>query len=111
MNVIYYTSNAAYVELPYGAKVVEAKDYDNLKSKFEALQLRLNAVEEENDRLRNQVTRALPFLSDTPDLVQNGAESLAEEIRSHSPWRPCYGPNEWGTECGKCDRCAMEKRP
>ena len=49
--------------------------------------------------------RALPYLSNTPDLVQHGAEDLAEEIRSASAGRPCYGPNEWGTECGKCSKC------
>ncbi|MFV7441054.1 hypothetical protein ACLPJF_22050 [Pseudomonas vlassakiae] len=49
--------------------------------------------------------RALPYLSNTPDLVQQGAEDLAEEIRSASAGKPCYGPNEWGTECGKCSKC------
>ena len=49
--------------------------------------------------------RAMPYLSNTPDLVQHGAEDLAEEIRSASAGRPCYGPNEWGTECGKCIKC------
>lgn len=49
--------------------------------------------------------RTLPYLSNTPDLVQHGAEDLAEEIRSTSAGKPCYGPNEWGTECGKCGKC------
>jgi len=51
------------------------------------------------------LTRTLPYLSNTPDLVQHGAEELAEEIRSASAGQPCYGPNEWGTECGKCSKC------
>ncbi|WP_054904577.1 hypothetical protein [Pseudomonas sp. NBRC 111144] len=33
------------------------------------------------------------------------AEELREEIRSASAGRPCYGPNEWGAECGKCSKC------
>lgn len=63
---------------------------------------RLRAQLAERDAL---LTRALPYLSNTPDLVQHGAEDLAEEIRSASAGRPCYGPNEWGTECGKCSKC------
>lgn len=64
--------------------------------------MRLRAQLAERDAL---LTRALPYLSNTPDLVQHGAEDLAEEIRSASAGRPCYGPNEWGTECGKCSKC------
>lgn len=66
----------------------------------------------EIDTLRAQLAerdallqRALPFLSNTPDLVQHGAEDLAQEIRSASAGKPCYGPNEWGTECGQCSKC------
>ncbi len=69
-------------------------------------------VEQERDTLRAQLAerdallqRALPYLSNTPDLVQHGAEDLAQEIRSASAGKPCYGPNEWGTECGQCSKC------
>ncbi|WP_313317786.1 hypothetical protein [Pseudomonas sp.] len=66
----------------------------------------------EAGRLRAQLAeaqallaRTLPYLSNTPDLVQHGAEDLSEEIRNASAGRPCYGPNEWGTECGQCSKC------
>jgi hypothetical protein len=45
------------------------------------------------------------YLSNTPDLVQHGAEDLADEIRSVATGKPCYGPNEWGTECGQYSKC------
>ena len=30
------------------------------------------------------------------------------EVRGGASRRPCYGPNEWGTECGNCAKCNVD---
>lgn len=81
----------------------------DVSSKVEAAFTQLhNDLHEAGEKLAERdvlLQRALPYLSNTPDLVQHGAEDLAQEIRSASAGKPCYGPNEWGTECGQCSKC------
>jgi len=31
--------------------------------------------------------------------------ALSKSISMESAGLPCYGPNEWGTECGRCSKC------
>jgi|GEM_PF-4403053 len=90
------------------------EERDDLRRRVDDFQSRshgiknLSVIEQLNDKLAERdalLARTLPYLSNTPDLVQHGAEDLAEEIRNVSAGRPCYGPNEWGTECGKCSKC------
>lgn len=81
----------------------------DVSSKVEAAFTQLhNDLHEAGDKLAGRdalLQRALRYLSNTPDLIQHGAEDLAQEIRSASAGKPCYGPNEWGTECGQCSKC------
>lgn len=108
MDVKRIEPNEVYTNVPLGQRLVLERDFDRVTAQRDALQQLLNARDEDVENLRTLLGRTLPYLSNTPDLVQHGAEDLADEIRSASAGRPCYGPNEWGTECGQCGKCKAD---
>lgn len=92
-----------FVEFGLGrSEYIHASDFDRVTAERDALQLRLNAVEEENDRLRIHLTRMIGQADYMLEIAEN-----------------CSDPDEEDDD-GSFDECreyiheaekALEKRP
>ena len=90
MDVKRIAPNEVYTEVPLGQKLILERDFDRVIAERDALQLRLNAVEEENDRLRQMTdVDALSNIIRAADGNHNlGAGALAEKIIEALEKRP-----------------------